>query len=337
LAKIVFYCNDTLENLSTFEYYKQDIDALETLGHEVVVVNRYRDIPLQFDLLFVWWWTYALYPVLLARLLRRPVIVTGTFNFRFPPGFTGVDYFARPRWQQFLIAGALRLASLNLFVNRMELDGCRAHFAADNVGYMPHVIPGEYLQGPSQSRRLELFNLAWSGRQNVERKGIPEIVRALALVRKQFPDVRLYLAGKEGDGKGHLLDLIEECGVKENVVWLGALSRETKIQYMRECEIYLQPSHYEGFGLAIAEAMGSGAAVVVCPVGAVPDVVGDAGVYVKPGAPDELARAITELLSDGDKRSAYQRRGVDRARVEFAFSSKLERLRNFLGGLGVHG
>jgi glycosyltransferase involved in cell wall biosynthesis len=335
LAKIVFYCNTSLEDLETFEYYKQDIDALKALGHELVIVNRYRDIPLRFDLLFVWWWTFALYPVILARLLRRPVIVTGTFNFRFPPGFVGVDYFVRPIWQQFLIAGALRLATLNLFVNRIELEGCREHFQVTNVGYMPHVIPDDYLQGPAPARRLELFNLAWSGSKNIERKGIPDIVRALVLVRERFPDVRLYLAGKEGDGKPILLDLIEKCELHANVVWLGALSREDKIKYMRECEIYLQPSRYEGFGLAIAEAMGSGAAVVVCPVGAVPDVVGDAGLYVQPGSPEQLADAIIRLWSDRDQRRVFQRRGVERARAEFAFNSKLERLRNFLGDLGV--
>lgn len=337
MAKIVFYCNDTIENINTFEYYRQDIDALETLGHEVVVVNRYRDIPWRFDALFVWWWTFALYPVLLARLLLRPVIVTGTFNLRFPAGFAGVDYFARPVWQKFLIAMALRLATLNLFVNRMELDGCRAHFKVSNVGYLPHVIPDDYLQGPAEGRELALFNLAWSGRQNLERKGIPDILRALAEVRIGFPEVRLYLAGQEGDGKGYLLELVREYGLQENVTWLGPLSREDKIRYMRACEIYLQPSHYEGFGLAIAEAMGSGAAVLVCPVGAVPDVVGDAGIYVKPGDPASLAAAIADVLSDADKRRHFQQRGVERARVEFAFSSKLARLKNFVSALNIQG
>jgi glycosyltransferase involved in cell wall biosynthesis len=104
---------------------------------------------------------------------------------------------------------------------------------------------------------------------------------------------------------------------------------------MRECEIYLQPSHYEGFGLAIAEAMGSGAAVVVCPVGAVPDVVGDAGVYVPPSSADELANAIMKLLKSAEVREAYQRRAVARAREEFAFESKLKRLKKFTEALGI--
>ena len=75
MAKIVFYCRDTLENIRSMEYYRQDIEALQALGHDVVVCNRYRDIPWRFDVLFVWWWTYALLPVALTRLAgrRRPV------------------------------------------------------------------------------------------------------------------------------------------------------------------------------------------------------------------------------------------------------------------------
>ena len=52
MAKIVFYCNDNLENIQSMEYYRQDIEALRALGHEVAVCNRYRDIPWRFVLAF---------------------------------------------------------------------------------------------------------------------------------------------------------------------------------------------------------------------------------------------------------------------------------------------
>jgi hypothetical protein len=84
MSRIVFYCNETKSNLETFEYYKQDIDALKTLGHQVIICTKYREIPFDFDIMFIWWWTYALIPVLLSRLLRKPCIVTGTYNFSFP-------------------------------------------------------------------------------------------------------------------------------------------------------------------------------------------------------------------------------------------------------------
>lgn len=335
VAKIVFYCNDSRSNIDAFEYYKQDIDALKALGHEVVICNKFREIPLKFDALFIWWWTYALYPLLLARLLRKPAIVTGTYNFKFPPNFEGVDYFSRPAWQRVLIRCATKLATLNLFVNRGEMKACTDFFRLRNSRYLPHVIADDYLNGPSKRRSLTLFNLAWSGKKNLIRKGIPELLHAVSLLKEDFSDIKLKLAGHEGDGADFLRDLIGQHGLESVVEWLGPLSRDEKIRLLRECEVYVQPSHYEGFGLAMAEAMGSGACIITCDVGAVKDVVSDCGVYVPPGSPNELASAIREVLTDREMRKTLQQKAQDRARTEFAFDSKLKRLTEYLKEIGV--
>ena len=84
MSRIVFFCREEREHLDIFEYYQQDIEALKALGHDVVVCTRYREIPLRFDAMFVWWWQYALWPVLLSRLLGRPCVITGVFNYRLP-------------------------------------------------------------------------------------------------------------------------------------------------------------------------------------------------------------------------------------------------------------
>jgi glycosyltransferase involved in cell wall biosynthesis len=335
VALVAFYCNDSRSNIETFEYYQQDIEALRKLGHEVVVCNRYRDIPLQFDLMFVWWWTYALYPVLLARLFGRPAIVTGTYNFRFPKRFDGVDYFARPMWQRVLIRWATKLATLNLFVNRMEMEACTNYFSLRNAAYMPHVLADEYLMGPSECRSTSLFNIAWSGKQNLVRKGIPELLNAVAVLRGEFADIRLRLAGRAGDGAVFLQEMINKLDLDDVVEVLGPISKTEKIRQLRNCEIFVQPSHYEGFGLAMAEAMGSGACIVTCDVGAVRDVVADSGVYVTPGSPQQLADAIRRVLADKNLREELQRRAVARARAEFAFESKLTRLSKYLGAIGL--
>ena len=335
MARIIFYCNDSISNINAFEYYKQDIDALRSLGHVVIICNKFREIPLEFDVLFIWWWTYALYPLLLARLLRKPAIVTGTYNFKFPLDFAGMDYFSRPAWQRVLIRFATKLATLNLFVNKGEMKACTEFFGLKNSRYLPHVIADDYLKGPSEQRTLTLFNLAWSGRKNLIRKGIPELLQAVSLLKKNCPGLKLKLAGHDGDGTDFLRNLIELHGVESVVEWLGPLSRDEKIRLLRECEIYVQPSHYEGFGLAMAEAMGSGACVITCDVGAVRDVVSDCGVYVPPGSPKDLASAIEVVLTDREMRKTLQQKAQDRARTEFAFDSKLKRLREYLKEIGV--
>lgn len=335
MSRVVFYCNDTLANIDTFEYYRQDIESLEALGHDVVVCTKYREIPMQFDAMFVWWWTFALWPVVLCRALGRPCLVTGVYNFRNPPEFKGIDYFRRPRWQRALIRAATKLASLNLFIDEGELRECAAFFSLSNGRYYPCVVGDAYLQGPAPERELGLFNLAWSGRENLVRKGIPELLRAVRILADEGIDVRLYLAGARGDGAEDLLGWISELRLQDRVTALGPLKRDEKISRLRRCEIYVQPSHFEGFGLATAEAMGSGACVITCDVGAVRAVVGESGLYVAPGSPEAIADAIRRVWTDAVLRSRFQELAQERARAVFAPGLKLERLSRALAEVGV--
>ena len=335
MGRIVFYCRDERSSIDSFEYYKQDVDALAALGHEVVICTRYREIPRQFDAMFIWWWTYALWPVLLARVAGRPCLIAGVYNFRFPPTFHGVDYFGRPIWQRWLVAAATRLASLNLFIDETERRACAAHFGIETTRYFPCTVHEDYLQGPSSPRTTELFNIAWSGRQNLIRKGIPELLQAVRQLVADGLDVRLNLAGHRGDGDAFLVEMVRTLGLEDRVSLLGPLSRSEKIRRLRACDIYVQPSHYEGFGLAIAEAMGCGACVIVCNVGAVESVVGDCGVYVAPGSPTDLARTIKEVLQDGQLRQRLQGRAVARARAHFGGQQKVAMLRELLLETGI--
>lgn len=335
MARIVFYSHAPVANLNKIEFYKQDIDALQALGHEVIICGKLWEIPAHFDAMFIWWWTRALIPVLLCRLRKRPSIITGTFDFRFPETFAGTDYFRRPFWQRLLIRLAVKLCTLNLFVNRLELQQCSEYFDIKNVGYMPHCVHDDYLQGPARHRRPTLFNVAWSGKQNLKRKGIPELLQAVRVLKNRGQTVSVQLAGIEGDGKPYLLDLIQQLEVGKEVEYLGSLSREDKIRILRENEIYVQPSHYEGFGVAILEAMGCGACVIVRDVGAVREVVGDCGLYVSSSDPEHLALTIEQALHDESLRRRMQYQAVERAKRLFTFDKKVETLGAFLCELHV--
>lgn len=335
MAKIIFFCHAEKSMLETVEFYKQDIDALRVLGHQVIICTKYSEIPFKFDAMFIWWWTYALWPVLLSRMLKKPSIITGTYNFRFPDNFKGNDYFRRPCWQRFLIRSATNLCTLNLFVSQLELKSCSKYFGLNNTRYYPHTIHHDYLKGPEPQRTKALSNLAWSAKENLIRKGIPELLYAVRLLKDEGVEVHLNLAGHEGNGIGYLLEMIKQLNINNEVSYLGMLTREDKIKLLRTCEIYVQPSHYEGFGVAIAEAMGCGACIIACDVGSVRDVVGDSGLYVSPGSPEELANAIKKVLYDKNLRQKLQKSAYQIAHDCFAVDKKLERLKNYLSDVGV--
>jgi len=335
MSKIIFFCHDEKANLEIFEYYKQDIDALRALGHQVIICNKYREIPFDYDAMFIWWWTYALWPVLLSRMLKKPCIITGAFNFRFPKEFDGIDYLRRPYWQRIIIRKATSLSTLNLFINQIELKSCSEYFNLSNTRYYPCVLHDDYLKGPSTRRRNILFNIAWSGRKNLIRKGIPELLHAVRLLKDEGVEVHLNLAGHEGDGADYLIEMIQQLNIYNQVSYLGMISRTDKINLLRACEIYVQPSHFETFGLATAEAMGCGACVIICDVGAVREVVGDCGYYVSPGSPEELARAIKKILNDDNLRLKLQEHGYQRISDNFRMENKIERLKCYLAEVGI--
>lgn len=330
MSKIVFYCNDSRANIDIFEYYKQDIDALKVLGHDVIICTKYKEIPRNFDVMYIWWWTYALYPVLLAKLKGKPSIITGAFNLHFPKGFGGVDYFRRPFWQRCLISAATKIATLNLFINEFELKNCSEYFKISTGRMMPCTVDAEYMEDFSAESKLQLFNLVWSGKENLRRKGVPELLEAIALLKSQNVSVKLVLAGQRGDGFDWMKERVCELGIENEVDFLGPISKADKLKLLRSSEIYIQPSHYEGFGLGIAEAMACKACIITCDVGAVKSVVGDAGVYAKPGDAEDIAKAIKTCIEDKEYRNKMKNAAYGRALIEFSTEKKVSKLKIFL-------
>jgi glycosyltransferase involved in cell wall biosynthesis len=331
MAKIVFYCCDTIENIRSMEYYRQDIEAMKKLGHDVVICNRYRDIPWGFDVMFVWWWTYALVPVFLARLLRRPSLITGVFNFRFENKSHGADYFARPWYQRLLISLAIRTADANLFISEREHAEVPSYFRLSHYYYFPCAVGAEYFAAnQTENPRSGLLNLAWSGRGNLKRKGVWDIIEAVHLLKERGVDFRLTLAGRPGDGHAELVRRIHELGLDEQVETVGEVSPEQKFALYGHTLLYLQPSYHEGFGLATAEAMAAGCCVITCDVGEVRNVVADCGHYVSPGAPEELADAIQALLADPAAVKSLNIKAAVRMKEFFSIDRKIATLRTAL-------
>ena len=313
------------------EYYRQDINAIRALGHEVVVCNRYRDIPLRFDVMYVWWWTYALVPVMLARMLGRSSLVTGVYNFRFDSKSHGADYFARPWHQRLLIRLATKLADANLFVSEREFKVVPLYFKLKQCYYYPCAVGEEYFAANQNLEpRVGLLNIAWSGTENLKRKGVWDILDAMRLLKERGVAVSLTLAGKRGDAYPELQRRIAELGLEDNVQAVGEVTPREKLRLLGCAKLYLQPSYYEGFGLATAEAMAAGCCVITCDVGEVRNVVADGGLYVQPGHSAELADAVQSLLADQTSVDRLNENAVQRLKDLFSFSRKTATLRSAL-------
>ncbi|MFZ4506115.1 MAG: glycosyltransferase [Fimbriimonas sp.] len=77
-------------------------------------------------------------------------------------------------------------------------------------------------------------------------------------------------------------------------------------------DLYLAPSHHEGFGIPVLEAFRCGCPVLSSAGGALPEVVGDAGVIQADNTPEAWRNSIEDLLADGSKLQDLRSRGIER-------------------------
>lgn len=304
--KICFFCKiKDRKLLETVEFYKQDIDILKRIDPQLTIATRYSEIDWKADLIFIWWWTYAFLPVLIAKALGKKTVITGTFNYNCPQAAR--DYFRRPYWQRLLLKSATRLTDKNIFVSRLEYEEIRNDWKLKNAVYSPHGIDTKkYSPAPMRSNDF-LFTICWMDKDNIHRKCIFEMIDAIQLLVPQYPEIKLYIAGHEGNATEYVRTYIEDSGLNDHIYLIGKISVKKKIDYLRNCKIYLQPSRYEGFGLAIAEALSCGAPVITSAVGEVLFVVGDSAMLIKPDA-GEIAKAIDRWMDQDTNRISQKAR-----------------------------
>lgn len=152
------------------------------------------------------------------------------------------------------------------------------------------------------------------------RKGLVYLWRALGLLLKQGMDFRVLTVGT-GQETERLKSLAGKLGLASRIQFLGYLSDPSgeKLPLIyRQADLLVHPSLEEGFGMVLAEAMASGVPVVASLAGAIPEVVGDAGILVPPRSVEALALAIRKILTDRRLYASAADRG--RARAEESFS-----------------
>lgn len=146
------------------------------------------------------------------------------------------------------------------------------------------------------------------------RKNILNILIAFRDIEKKLCDgTKLVIAGKYGWGMPQLASIIDQLGLQKSVVILQGPDDELINKLFHDCKFLVFPSFYEGFGIPILEALRSGKAVLTSSVSSMPEVAGDAGSFVNPGAIDEISRAMLELSNNENKR----RRLAERAPQQF--------------------
>ena len=210
-----------------------------------------------------------------------------------------------PRQSHFFrhyLGHALRHAAAIVTPSQTTRDDVCRYYAIerDRVHVIPHGTPVPMATGATAGSGRDRYIL-WIGRSD-STKNLPAVLTAFRKIERQL-DVRLVIAGEGSDAGAHGR---EQAGSR--IMFRGSVTEAEKIALLDGASALVCSSLYEGFGFAPLEAMARGCPVVTARVGAVPEVCGDAALYVDPRQPDQIAEALSRVIT----RPEVSRRLVDR-------------------------
>jgi glycosyltransferase involved in cell wall biosynthesis len=148
------------------------------------------------------------------------------------------------------------------------------------------------------------------------RKNVGTLLKAYAALIAVMPDApSLILAGGATDAAAPWLRAIAEPPLAGRVQHLGYIASEQRYALYAGASMFVLPSHLEGFGIPVVEAMTVGVPVIVSNRGALPEVAGDAALIVDADDVEGLAVAMRRYLLEPDTARTAVERGLARAAV----------------------
>lgn len=149
---------------------------------------------------------------------------------------------------------------------------------------------------------IKEYDILFVGRLT-KAKGVDILFRAIKILKEKYQmGIKAAVAG-EGYLEEELKELVKELGIGEEVEFLGV--RRDIERLMKSAKIFVLPSRWEGLPLTILEAMSSGVGIIAARVGGIPEVIEHKkeGILISPEDPEALAKAVAELLKDGELRA----------------------------------
>lgn len=192
------------------------------------------------------------------------------------------------------------------------------------------VLPDAISIPPYTEKKHGVHKILFLGRI-CKAKGIGELLAVMPKLKEKYPDVQLYLGGifedKELEQQAYAL--------KDQVTCLSWVTGEKKERYLRECDIFVLPSYFEGQSIAILEAMANSCAVVASGTGGIPQMIidGETGILIEPRSESSLQEGMEKVLSDDDLAFSLGEKARKKAAAEFSIENNMERLIHLYEGL----
>jgi glycosyltransferase involved in cell wall biosynthesis len=159
------------------------------------------------------------------------------------------------------------------------------------------------------------------------RKNIGVLLDAYERLLAEMPDApSLVLAGKAGGDSKLINARVADRPLAGRVQLPGYITSEQREQLFKGALAFVMPSHTEGFGMPVVEAMTAGVPVIAADRGALPEVAGRAARFFEPDDIDGLTALLKTIILDGGMREAMRKSGIEQA-TRFSWRSSAAALR----------
>lgn len=333
-----FFSHENKAQLQKEQYSLQDIRILRDLGYNVIVATSYSEIPWGCDLYFSWWAAGSILPLIKSKLSGRPIIVVagGNDSMLYRDSVSGVPrgYLATPWYKKLAARLSLRHAKAVLVVSRFMIGDVKKLGACEPI-VVPNSVDTDAFRPSDDPKRYvtSIFNLH-NGLADIKRADV--FLRAVPTVLKTYPQQRFVIIGEKGNAYPRFRALASDLGIAASVDFLGSIENAEVVRWLQRSLVYVQISDTETFGMVIAEAMSCGTPVVVSRRGAIPELVGDHGIFVDHNDPQSVAAGIVSLLAESQQeRQAIGAQARARIVEHFSYENRRAAIRRVIEGLSA--
>ncbi len=194
---------------------------------------------------------------------------------------------------------------------------------AARVELIPNGIDPDVFTPPESPRTRDADSILAITSADVPLKGLVPLLEALAKVRTERA-ARLTVVGTARPG-GPTARAVESLGLRDAVRFTGPVPEAELVALLQRAAVVAVPSLYVGFSLPAVEAMACAAPLVTTDAGALPEVVGTAGLRVRAGDVEELAAALRTVLDDPEMAARLGREGRHRVLDRYTWRTTAER------------
>ena len=220
-------------------------------------------------------------------------------------------------WRRLLVAGLARATRVVVVATEQATFLRGSGLLAASPSVIPSGVAPALLERAETTAEHEGFEFLFAGRL-VPEKGVKELLDAFARMARTHPDARLTLMGS-GPEEDALRERVQAGALGEVVQFLGAVPHAEALDAIESADAFVLPSHAEGSPLSVTEALALGTPVIATRVGALPELLGAAGLIVEKNDVAGLARAMVRVMEDRGLVEQLVREGRERIAARYTW------------------